>query len=84
MNTTIDTLIEQYNIAKTDTAKQSIKNQIHLQYYNTSATERAAILEIMKPFLDEIEQEMVQKDPIARQTHEMLTRLEALRTTVGH
>ncbi|GAB3691980.1 hypothetical protein GCM10027592_10410 [Spirosoma flavus] len=84
MQTTIQTLIDQYSSASNAADQKSIKNQIHLQYYHASSAERESIRDIMQPFLDEIEQEMIEKDPIARQTYEMLKRFEASRAVAGH
>ncbi len=83
MQTTLNALIGQYYKVGTETEQASIKNQIHLQYYHASATERLAVQKIMQPFLDEIEQEMIEKDPIARQTYEMLKRFEASKAVAG-
>ncbi|MBD2702056.1 hypothetical protein IC229_15505 [Spirosoma sp. BT702] len=84
MQTTLHTLIDQYNATSNEAEQQSIKNQIHLQYYHASAAERQAVRDSMQPFLDEIEQEMIEKDPIARQTYEMLKRFEASKAVAGH
>lgn len=77
MENTILQLIDQYNTATTESSKQEIKNELFFQYYHLSAEERAKLWVPMQPFFDELEQEMIEKDPIARQTYEMLKRFEA-------
>lgn len=83
MKTTINALIDQYNTVEAETEKKAIKNQIHQEYYHASPQERSIARDRVQPFLDEIEQEMIAKDPIARQTYEMFKRLTASKSVVG-
>ena len=83
MGNAIHQLIEQYNVANSEAEKKLIKNQIHLQYYHASVIERKAVHEIMQPFLDEIEQEMLEKDLIAWQTYEIFNRFKSSNTRIS-
>lgn len=72
MENTILQLIDQYYTATTESSKQAIKNELFFQYYHLSVEERTNVRTAMRPFFDELELEMIEKDPIARQTYEML------------
>lgn len=79
---TINALIDQYNAAETEAQRESLKQEIHFQYYHASAAERSIVRVAMQPFLDEIEQEMIAKDPLARQAYELLNRSKTAKATV--
>ena len=71
---TIKAFIDLHNAAETEDQRQSIKNQICFNYYHASATERSAARNAMQPFFDEIEQEMIEKDPLAWEAYDLLNR----------
>ncbi len=83
MENTILQLIDEYYATTDELSRQEIKNELFFQHYHLSAEQRAAVWTPMQPFFNEIEQEMIKKDPIARQTYEMLKRFEASKVTVG-
>lgn len=76
-------LIDQYHAAPTESGKQAIKYELLLQHLQLSAEQRANVWAAMQPFFDEIEQEMIEKDPIARQTYEMFKRHKATKAVAG-
>lgn len=83
MKNTILQLIDQYYASTTESSKQEIKNELFFQHYHLSTEQRANVWTAMQPFFDEIEQEMIEKDPLARQTYEMFKRFEASKAAVG-
>lgn len=83
MENVILQLIDKYYAATIESAKQAIKNELFYQHYHLSAEQRASVWVAMQPFFDEIEQEMIEKDPVARQTHELFNRLRAIKSAVG-
>ncbi|GAB4019632.1 hypothetical protein GCM10028808_57930 [Spirosoma migulaei] len=84
MESIILQLIDQYHAADTESSKQAIKDELFFQHYHLSAEQRASVWMAMQPFFDEIEQEMIEKDPLARQTYEMFERFKASKVVVGH
>ena len=80
MENTVLQLIDQYYVATTESDKQTIKNELFFQHYYLSAEQRTNVWTAMQPFFDEIEQEMIEKDPVARQTYEMFKRFAASKT----
>ncbi len=83
MEARINELIGQYHRTETDAKRALIKNDIHRAYYQASASERAAVEPTMRPFLDEIEQEMIQKDPLAREAFDLLNRPKLTKISVA-
>ena len=72
--TRLQTLLNEFYTADEHTRPQ-IKRELLGCYHQLTAQERLTVRSGMQPFIREIEQEMIQKDPLAQQASELLSRL---------
>jgi hypothetical protein len=71
---TINSLIQAFQHAS-ELNKASAKHDLLMHYYKLSALERSAVRVAMKPFLAEIEQEMIAIEPFAQEVDQLLSRV---------
>jgi hypothetical protein len=70
-------LVEFY--AAGEHTRSVVKHELLGCYYQLTAQERLTMRSVMQPFILEIEQEMIEKDPLAQQASELLIRLGSAR-----
>ena len=68
----------------TDNNIAASKHALLLYYYTLSATDRMDVKPLMQPFLDEIEQEMLSRDPFAQRVSGLLNRVGRQHVHQGH
>lgn len=60
--------------------KRILKSELHLYFYRLSADDAKSVEGLMEPLMRELELKMIEKDPLLKRAHEMLSAIEARRS----
>jgi hypothetical protein len=60
--------------------KRILKRDLHLYHYRLTADDAKSVEVLMEPFMRELELEIIEKDPLLKRAHEMLSAFKARRS----
>jgi|GEM_PF-2604831 len=60
--------------------KRILKSDLHLYHYRLADDKAKSVEELMEPLMRELELVMIEKDPLQKRAHELLSAIEARRS----
>ena len=60
--------------------KRILKRDLHLYHYRLTADDAKSVEVLMEPLMRELELIMIEKDPLLKRAHELLSAIEARRS----